>query len=223
MRPLILAAAALLLGQAAGAAPLPDFVKDTVGDWLVVTDDGKPGCRIALKSETAKGGWRASPAADCASRLPVVGRAAAWNFDGGVRLLGADGKVLLDFQEDETTLMKTSFETPPVYFIVKAPAAVDRAPFAPALVGEWRLRRPDGSAKCPLTISKGKDADADLAVKAGAPCDAPIARLKLSTARVEDVRLILYGARDTALELQASGSESYATVEGKPLILERPR
>ncbi|GEP10708.1 AprI/Inh family metalloprotease inhibitor [Methylobacterium gnaphalii] len=222
-RPVLAAAVALMLGTGARAAPLPDFVKDTLGEWLVVTDDGKPGCRITLGSEPVGKTWRASPAADCAARLPNVGKAVAWDFSGGVRLYGADRKILLEFGEDETTLMKTSFETPPVHFIVRAKPGVERAPSAPLLIGNWVLRRPGGPALCSVTLSRGaKDGDTDLTLKPGTPCDPAIAKLRLNSARVEDIALMLYGEPETSLRFEASGPESYAKAEGgKPLDMVR--
>lgn len=223
LRPLAIAAVALALAPTARAAPLPDFVKDNLGTWLVATDDGKPGCRVTLTSEAAGRAWRASPAPDCATRLPAVGRAVAWTFDGGVRLLGADGKVLLDFQEDETTMMKTSFEQKPVHYILKAKPGVERMPYAPDLAGAWVLRRPGGPTLCPLTLSKGaKEEETELSVKTGTPCDAAVARLKLDSARAEDFSLMLYGKPETSLRLEPSGAESYAKAEGgRPLEMVR--
>lgn len=224
--PLLLAAALLLaLGARVQAAPVPSYVKDNAGEWLVITDDGKPGCRVVLSPDRTIGGWRAAPAADCAARLPKVAQATAWDFNGGVRLFSADRKLLLEFSEDETTMMKTSFETPPVHFIVKAKPGVERAPYAPALVGAWALRRPGGPTLCPLTLSKGpKDEATELTLKTGTPCDSAVARLRLDSARVEDFTLMLYGKPETALSLQPSGAESYAKTEGgKPLEMVRAR
>lgn len=222
-RHLLAAAIVLVLGTGAKAAPMPDFIKDTLGEWLVATDDGKPGCRITLAGEPVGKIWRASPSADCATRLPTVAKAVAWDFDGGVRLYAADSKILLAFGEDETTLMKTSYETPPVHYIVRAKPGVDRAPYAPALVGAWVLRRPGGPALCTVTLSKGaKDGDTDLTLKAGTPCDPAIAKLKLNSAHVEDIALMLYGEPETSLRFESSGPESYAKAEGgKPLEMVR--
>jgi hypothetical protein len=223
MRRPLLATLILMLGPAAHAALIPDYVKSNLGEWLVVGDDGKPGCRIGLRGEPVGANWRAAPAPDCAARLPAVARAATWTFEGGVRLLDSSGKVLLDFQEDETTLMKTSFEAKPVFFIVKARPGMDRAPFAPALVGNWLLRRPGGPVLCPLALSRTPtDDEADLTLKTGAPCDPAIARLKLDNARVEDVALMLYGKPETSLRFEPSGPESYAKAEGgRPLEMVR--
>ncbi len=223
MRRLLPVALGLVLGFDAGAAPVPSYIKDSVGEWLVATDDGKPGCRIALTARRTGRNWDATPAAECATRLPAVGRAVSWNYDAGVRLFGRDGKALLAFGEDETTIMKTGFETPPVHFMVRAPAGVERAPYAPALVGAWVLRRPGGPPLCPLAVSKGpKDEATELTVKTGAPCDPAVARLRLDGARVEDFKLMLYGKPETALGLEPSGPESYAKTDGgNPLEMVR--
>ncbi|MDP4024659.1 AprI/Inh family metalloprotease inhibitor [Methylobacterium sp. NEAU 140] len=219
----LLAALLLALGPEAVAAPVPSFIADSAGTWLVATDDGRPGCRVALAAERAGKAWRATPDAACAARLPAVARAVAWEYQGGVRLLGPDGKVLLAFGEDETTLLKTAFETPPVHFMVRARAGVERAPHAPALVGAWALRRPGGPVLCPLTLTRGaKEGETELSLKTGTPCDPAVARLRLDTARVEDFTLMLYGKPETSLSFEPSGAESYAkTGGGKPLEMVR--
>lgn len=224
MRRPALGLVAALASAAATAAPLPDFAKDSVGEWLVATDDGRPGCRIVLGAEAAKGGWRATPASDCAARLPAVGRAVAWLYEGGVRLLDGGGATVLDFQEDETTLLKTRFETKPVHFLVRAKPGVERAPFAPDLVGAWVLRRPGGRPLCPLTLSRDpKGGATELALRTGTPCDPAVARLRLNSARVEDDTLMLYGRPETSLRLEPSGPASFAKAEGgRPLEMARP-
>lgn len=224
MRRLLLALV-VVLGPAAHAGPVPEFIKDSAGEWLVATDDGKPGCRISLVAERAGELWRATPAPACAARLPVVARAASWDYQAGVRLFDAGRKLLLAFGEDETTLMKTGFEMPPVHFMVRAKPGVERAPFAPTLMGAWVLRRPGGPALCALTLAKGpKDGDRELTLKTGMPCDPAVARLKLDSARVEDFQLMLYGKPETSLGFEPSDAEGYAkTGDGKPLELVRAR
>lgn len=224
MRDRLLAAILLLASSAgAGAAPTPSFIKDSVGEWLIATDDGRPGCRVTLSAEAAGKLWRATPAEACAARLPAVARASAWDYQSGIRLFAPDGKMLLAFGEDETTIMKTSFEAPPVHFMVRTKPGVERAPYAPALVGSWVLRRPGGPSLCPLTLARSpKDGETELTLKTGTPCDPAIARLKLDSVRVEDFTLMLYGKPETSLSLEPSGPESFAKTEGgKPLEMVR--
>ena len=69
MRSVAAHALALLLSCAAAAAQsLPDYAKDSLGEWLAVPDDGRPGCRIRLTAERTIGGWSAIPAATCRAR-----------------------------------------------------------------------------------------------------------------------------------------------------------
>jgi hypothetical protein len=225
MKRLIVGAAILisLLGSRAWAEPVPSYIEDSVGEWLIATDDGKPGCNVSLSADRVGDHFKIAPSAECASRLPTVSGAASWDYDSGVRLFDADGSLLLEFAEDESTMMKTSFETPPVHFMVPAKSGVDHAPFAPALVGNWVLQRPGGAPLCPLLL--GKDAqseDTELTVKTGSPCDGAVSRLKLDSARVEDFTLMLYGQPETSLSFEPSGSESFIKTEaGKPLEMVR--
>lgn len=225
MRRLLLAALGLSLGLDARASPVPSYVQDSAGEWLIATDDGKPGCRITFAAKRRGKFWHAVPAAECAARLSAVGRVVAWDYEAGVRLFGSDGTPLLVFGEDETTIMKTGFETPPVHFLVKAPAGVERAPYAPMLTGAWMLRRPGGPALCTLALFKGpKDEETGLTVKTDTPCDPAVARLRLDSARVEDFKLMLYGKPETALGFEPSGPDSYAKSDGgKPLEMIRVR
>lgn len=133
----------------------------------------------------------AAPAAECAARLPAVGRVVDWDYESGVRLFGSDGSPLLVFGEAETTIMKTGFETPPIHFLLKAPASVERAPYAPAFTGAWMLQRPGGPARCTLALFKGSEDEATgLTVETGTPCDPAVARMHLDSARGEDFKLI---------------------------------
>ncbi len=143
MKRLIVGAAILMSisGSRAWAEPVPSYIQDSAGEWLIATDDGKPGCNVSLSADRVGDHFKIAPSPDCASRLPKVSDATSWDYDSGVRLFAADGSLLLEFAEDETTIMKTSFETPPVHFMVPAKSGVDHAPFEPALVGSWVLQR----------------------------------------------------------------------------------
>lgn len=225
-----LAAALLLLALGcppAQAETLPDYVKDRLGAWLVVTDDGKSGCRIKLERGRTIGGYVASPAPDCAAKNPRLAEVASWDFEGGVRLRDAARKLLFDFQEDETTLMKTSWQSPPVAMIVQAKPGVERAPFAPDLVGTWALKRPGGATLCEVSLArtqpKRNDGKEQRSLKPGTPCDPAIARLKLDTWAVEDFSLMLYGANESSLRFEPSAEGFDKAEGGKPLSLTRVR
>ena len=209
----------------ARAEKIPDYVKDMAGEWLVATDDGKPGCRVKLETARTIGGWRAVPAQDCPSRNPKVAAATAWDFDGGIRLRDATRKLLYEFGEDETTIMKTRGEAVPVTLIVQAAAGVDRAPYAPDLLGRWAMRRPGGPTICEVTLAKGprKDGEDTFTLKTGSPCDPAVTKLKLSSWAVDDFKLAFYGDTDASLTFEPRADGFAKTDGGKPLDLVRVR
>lgn len=226
MRSVTAAGLALLLScLGAGAEPLPDFAKDSLGEWLAVSDDGRPGCRIRLSAERTVGGWSAAPAANCAERLPKLAGAAAWDYERGIRLRDATRRLLASFEEDETTLLKTRTGAGPALMLVRAKPGVERAPFAPDLFGTWTMRRPGGPALCEVTLLKTAPpgAEESFALRLGTPCDPAVTRLRLASWRVEDFALMLYGTAEASLRFEP-GPDGYEKAEGgKPLHLVRAR
>lgn len=226
----------LVAALLSGAAPSysqdvsPDILKSQLGEWLIVTDDGKPGCRIKLEARRTIGGMVAVPAADCASRLPKVGAVTSWRFaQPGISLNDATRKRILLFTEDETTLLKTRDETRPVHFMVQAKPGIDRAPHAPALFGRWAMQRPNGSPLCHVTFGDKPPpgGEESFALTVDPTCDPAIKRLKLENWRIEDVSLMLYGnGGESSLRFDPAPGGAFSKAEsekGRPLLLVKVR
>ncbi|GJE59367.1 AprI/Inh family metalloprotease inhibitor [Methylobacterium trifolii] len=225
MRSRFLALVLILAAPGARAEPVPDFVKDSLGSWLAVTDDGKPGCRITLEAGSTIGGRIARPEPACAARLPRLSEATAWTYERGVRLHDATRRIIARFEEDETTLLKTRGDEVPATLLVRARPGVERAPFAPDLYGTWAMRRPDGPTLCEVTLRRTPPpgGEESFALTPGPACDPAVARLKLASWRVEDFALMLYGTDGASLRFEP-GPEGYDKAEGgKPLRLVRLR
>lgn len=211
---------------AIGQEVSPDIVKAQLGEWLVVPDDGTTGCRVRLEpGRVPGGGMAARPAPDCSTKLPILAPVASWSMEGGVTLRDAARRTILSFGEDETTLLKTGADRTPQYLMVQAKPGVERVPVASALAGRWEMRRPGGPALCHV-VFRDRPAGADttdnaLTVEPG--CDTAVARLKLSSWRVEDFTLMLYGAKEASLAFEptATGFDKAAREGGKPLSLVR--
>ncbi|GBU17526.1 MULTISPECIES: AprI/Inh family metalloprotease inhibitor [Methylobacterium] len=215
---------ALLLAFSARAQVSPEIVKDSLGEWLIATDDGAPGCRVTLLPEKVGALYAARPAADCAARDKRLGQVSAWSPEDGIRLLDAKKRVVLAFREDETTLMKTLPDEGPTSMLVRAKPGVDRAPHAPALFGTWVLRRPDGPPLCEVTLldKPPPGGEESFALTVGT-CDASVKRLRLASWRVEGFELMLSGTGDGSLALvpTAQGFEKAEREGGKPLVMVR--
>ncbi|MBX9931327.1 MAG: protease inhibitor Inh/omp19 family protein [Methylobacterium sp.] len=219
---LALAAVVVVLGSlGAPAQTLPDHARDSLGEWLAAPEDGKPGCRLKLTSERTIGGWSAVPAPDCSARLPKLAEASAWDYEGGIRLFDATRRKVATFEEDETTLLKTRVTDVPAILLVRAKAGIDRAPSAAQVAGLWTMRRPGGTPLCAVTLGTEKQVGEGGTVLAAAPCDAAVAKLKLSRWQIEDFALMLYGGGDSSLRFEP-GPEGFVKAEaGRPLEMVR--
>lgn len=218
--------AGLGLGQTAAVAQSADIIRAQTGEWLVASDDGKPGCRINLKAQTTVGGMVAVPAKDCTTRVPRLADVAAWRFSDGVTLADAVRKPIMVFGEDETGILKTRPGAPPAFYMFKAKPGVDRAPHAAAIFGTWQMRRPKGAAICAVTFQdrppKG-GGEESYGLLLDPACDASIKRLKLVSWRIEDVSLMLYGTDDGSLKFEpiVEGFERIGEPKARPLHLVR--
>lgn len=220
-----LAAAVVAASFSALAQSLsPDIVKDQSGEWLVASDDGRPGCRVTLRPQKTVGGYVATPAADCATKVPRVAGVAAWNYNDGVVLSDAARKPIMIFGEDETTILKTRTGGPPAWYLTRAKQGVDRIPHASAIFGAWTMRRPNGPPICTVTFSDKppKGGEESYALTLDPTCDPAIRKLKLGSWRIEDVSLMLYGEED-GLQFDAAsfGFEKRREGGARPLHLVR--
>jgi len=212
-----------VLPSAALAQVSPDIVKAASGTFLIATDDGKPGCRIGLTTTRIKGDrYKAAPAQDCAANLPKLAAAAAWEVSSGTKLYDGAGKLLIHFEEDETTFQKTRDGKAPVTMLVQAKPGVDHAPSVAGLTGTWVFKRPNGPDLCEVTFSDkiaGEDESRVLATAQN--CDKALASLKLKSWTVEDFALMLYGGPEKSLRLEpvVEGFEKAPGQGGKPLLL----
>lgn len=225
----LLTAAGLAAASRAGAQS-PDIVKAQAGEWLVAPDDGRPGCRIRLKTDKTIGGMVATPASDCRSRVPALADVAAWHMADGVTLSDATRKPVLVFAEDETTVLKTRGRAPPAYYMFRPGKSVDRVPHASAIFGTWQMRRPNGPVICTLALRDRPEAGGQenrsrsYGLELGPACDAAIKRLKLVSWRIEDLSLMLYGGDGEGLRFAqtATGFEKVTSSKSdRPLLLAR--
>lgn len=219
----ILALAGLLIATPV-AAQSTDIVKAQLGEWLVATDDGRPGCRVRLKAEKTIGGMAATPAPDCASRLPALANVAAWHMSNGVKLLDATRKPILIFTEDETAILKTREGDPPAHYMIRPKAGIDRLPHASAVFGTWHMRRPKGPVICTITFRDRprREGEESYGLSLDPACDPIIRRLKLTSWRIEDISLMLYGETDgLQFQLTSTGFEKVGPQGQRPLELVR--
>lgn len=220
-------ALAILLGTGLPAiAQSPDIVRAQAGDWLVAADDGRPGCRIGLKTAKTVGGMVATPAADCASRVPKLAGVVVWHMSGGVILSDAMRRPVLTFGEDETAILKTREGGPPTYYMFRPKPGIDRVPHASAVFGTWQMRRPKGPAICTVTFHERppKGGEESYALTVDPTCDGAIRRLKLGSWRIEDLTLQLYGEEDgLSFEQTADGYAKTVERGSRPLELVRAR
>jgi hypothetical protein len=213
----------LVVGEPARAAD-DELVKAQAGTWLLAPENGATGCRLTFETGKAAGGYAISGADACATALPALAKAAAWNFtdDGSLTISDATQKVLVRLQEEEGSPWESEGSDP--MWLLPALGDVDHVPTAASLSGAWQVRQPDGKAMCDVTLSSETDKDGTSKMSPGGDCPANIADLKLSLWATEGFGLVLMGTDGSSLSFDMQPDGSFKTSdeeEGDPMLLVR--
>ncbi|MCA0316723.1 MAG: protease inhibitor Inh/omp19 family protein [Proteobacteria bacterium] len=203
----------------------PAILRAMQGSWLIAPQDGRPGCRVTLRTEVIPGGYALALGPDCTQRLPRLADVAGWNPVDGLKLIDARRRNVMEFREREDGQYDAP-EPSPGYALLRAPDHVTRLPMAPEAFGTWLMKRPDGEVVCRVQLLDrpppgGQESYAVRVVAQG--CQSAVTRLKLVSWRMEMLKLVLYGLDGNSLSFvqTPTGFAKTAAEGGRPLILER--
>ncbi len=188
-------AVAVSLPALAQAPAIGDSAKALIGTWEFSNADRDKTCSATFKSDPTKVGFKVEFDKACADRFPIVNDIAGWVFPDNdlLRLLDAQGNVLIEFSEVEDGIYEAPTPGLGVLFLQNAAAGPPPKPLE-QMAGDWAIKRGSGAPLCAFTLSVTpvKDGFA-LTVKPG--CDAAIARLNFAQWRLDRDELMLVPAR----------------------------
>jgi hypothetical protein len=177
-------------------APLGDSGKALIGTWEFSNADRDKICSATFKSDATKVGFKVEFDKACADLFPIVNDVAGWVFPDNdlLRLLDAQGKVLVEFSEVESGIYEAPTPGVGVLFLQTAAAAGPPAKLPDQIAGDWAIKRGSGAPICVVTLSADAAKDGlALTVKPG--CDASIARLNFEQWRLDRDEVMLVPAR----------------------------
>jgi hypothetical protein len=177
------------------ANTLGDSAKALMGTWEFSNADRDKICSATFKADATKVGFKVEFDSACAGLFPIVNDVAGWVFPDNdlLRLLDAQGKVLVEFSEVEDGIYEAPTPGLGVLFLQNAASAGPPPKPAEQVAGEWAITR-NGAPICAVTLSANAAKDGlALTVKPG--CDATIARLNFTQWRLDRDELMLVPAR----------------------------
>lgn len=88
------------------AAQIPPAVTQLAGAWELSAQGGARKCKLTLRTNELRGGRALGFPATCRRALPVLNKAVSWSVsdDGFIRLLDAEAKPVLSFEDDAPAL-----------------------------------------------------------------------------------------------------------------------
>jgi Protease inhibitor Inh len=187
-----------LMSSAVAQAPaqLGDSAKALIGTWEFSNADRDKTCAATFKSDATKVGFKVEFDANCVNLFPLVANVAGWTFpdDDLLRLLDAQGRVLVEFSEVEDGIYEAPTPGLGVLFLQNAAAAGPPPKQPDVVAGTWAVTRRNGAAICTLSLSANPAKDG-FGVTVMPGCDASIARLNLTQWQLDRDQLLLVPAR----------------------------
>jgi protease inhibitor Inh len=220
--------AAAVAGAASAAAQtssaLGDSAKGVIGVWEFSNAERDKACAITFKADATKVGFKVEFDKACADLFPVVADVAGWTFPDNdlLRLLDAQGKVLVEFSEVEDGIYEAPTPGLGVLFLQNAASAGPPAKPAEQVAGTWAVTRADTAPICLLTLSPAAAKDGyALTIQPG--CDATITRLNLGLWRLDRDELMLVPARGNAWRFEEIDSATWRRVpeNADPIFLRK--
>lgn len=174
-----------------------EIVDATVGDWLIVSEDGSLGCHIKLKKEKTIGGRAVAEGKTCGA--PWHDQIAAWDFaDPGIVLRDATRKEIIGFGEREVGPWVTDIDRSPRIYFVPEPGKMDRAATEKDAVGKWVLTDKKGKTLCHLSLldTTSTRGDDTKSLQISGDCAANVKKKKIEAWQIDEIKLAIIGGED---------------------------
>lgn len=221
----IVAAVGMVLSSSALHAQVSkEIVEATAGDWLLAPEDGRPGCRVQLRTKEVEGGYELRQSPACMGLRTMMVTAVAWRFEesnSGIAFSGPQRETVVGFSEKEDGTYASDGEPGDVLLLMKAPAGVTAVPNAKTIFGTWTVLRSGGGDLCRVTFSDQppEGGEESYALKLESGCDETLTRLKLASWRIEGLNLMLYGTEGDSFTFAPTGKGTFIADDAKPPLM----
>ena len=172
-----------------------DAAKEMVGAWEISNAARDKTCSVIFKLDPAAGGFKLEFDDVCGTAFPALKDVVVWTMgpNDEVRLLNSKGAVILDFMEVEAHMYEAERKGEGLFFM-RTQAAIKAATVSPEQVfGEWTLFKEFEKPLCKLTLSSESAGGENYKITLKPGCDASVARVELSTWRLDSDGLLLTG------------------------------
>lgn len=178
-RPVLIAAFMIAALNGAAAQSATEMAKTMAGGWEVSNADRDRTCKITLRADPARTGFRLDLDDACAVAIPAMKDVDAWTVTSDtVRLIDVRGRAIFDFAEVEHGMYETERPGEGLFFLQSLAAARPEPKTAEQMSGDWTLMRA-GNAICSMTLAgnaaEGRE-EGDLALRVRPGCDAVVVR-----------------------------------------------
>lgn len=201
--------------------------EQAAGAFVLSSADGQRKCPLTLKTEPVANGFALAFDAGACAGIGFMPQAAAWTPDssGAIRLLNAQGRLVVEFGQATAGNYEALREGDGVYFLASPAASEDAAAVrVEEMLGDWDLARVAGTPICHVVFLEEAIGNGGHKLQLGTPCDSAITQFGPVSWSIEGGNVLMAsGSGGTPLRFARQEDGGWAKVpeRGRPLLLLR--
>lgn len=201
--------------------------EQAAGAFVLSSADDQRKCPLTLKPEPAANGFALAFDAGVCAGIGFMPQVVAWTPDssGAIRLLNAQGRLVVEFGQATAGNYEALREGDGVYFLASPAASEDAtAVRVEEMLGDWVLARVAGTPICHVVLLEEAAANGGRKLQLGTPCDSAITQFRPVSWSIEGGNVLLAsGSGGTPLRFARQEDGGWAKVpeRGRPLLLLR--
>ncbi|MFG1396525.1 protease inhibitor Inh/omp19 family protein [Roseixanthobacter pseudopolyaromaticivorans] len=200
--------------------------EQAAGAFVLSSADGQRKCPLTLKTDPAANGFALAFDGGLCAGIGFMQQVTAWVPDpsGAVRLMNAQGRLVVEFGQATAGNYEALREGDGVYFLASPTANDDNAVRVEEMLGDWDLARVAGTPICHVTFLEEAIGNGGHKLQLGTPCDPAIIQFGPVSWSIEGGNVLMAsGSGGTPLRFARQEDGGWAKVpeRGRPLLLLR--
>ncbi|MFG1427007.1 protease inhibitor Inh/omp19 family protein [Roseixanthobacter glucoisosaccharinicivorans] len=201
--------------------------EQAAGAFVLSSADDQRKCALTLRTEPVANGFALAFDAGACAGIGFMQQVVAWTPDssGAVRLLNAQGRLVVEFGQATAGNYEALREGDGVYFLASPAASEDATGVrVEEMLGDWDLARVAGTPICHVVLLEEATGNGAHKLQLGTPCDSAITQFGPVSWSIEGGNVLMAsssGGPPLRFARQEDGGWAKVPERGRPLLLLR--
>ncbi|MFG1465497.1 protease inhibitor Inh/omp19 family protein [Xanthobacter sp. DSM 24535] len=199
--------------------------EQAAGTFVLTSADGERKCPLTLKTDPAAPAFSLVFDGMACAGIGFMQQVTAWTPDssGSIRMLNAQGRLVVEFDQATAGNYEALREGDGVYFLASPTSTDESNVRVEDMLGAWDLARTAGAPICHVTFLEDPVPGGGRGLRLGTPCDAAITQFGPVSWSIEGGNVLMASGSGTPLRFARQEDGNWAKVpeRGRPLLLLR--